>query len=145
MRQALLVFIILGSINPTAAAPSTILSARQAYAYKVTALADRIEVLWTIRPGYYLYRSRILFECASTEVKLGNPALPRGETHEDEFIGAQEVYRSKVLIAIPYTVAGTRPNSVILKLKWQGCADAGLCYPPTTWETEVRLPAGSPP
>src|SRR5471032_1958270 len=52
------------------------------------------------------------------------PALPQGEAHSDEFFGEQQVYRQGLEVKIPAGATGQ------VKLGWQGCADAGLCYPP---------------
>ena len=66
------------------------------------------------------------------------PAWPKGETHKDEYFGEQEIYRGTVDIPVPITFTRARARrSSPLELKLQGCADAGLCYPPLTWKTEV--------
>ena len=74
-------------------------------------------------------------------VQLGEPAWPKGEDHTDEYFGTQEIYRGKVDVPVPFTIAGVRPAKLALELRLQGCADAGLCYPPQKWKTEVALPA----
>lgn len=78
-------------------------------------------VNWRIADGYYLYQQRLRFEGLSEAHK---PPLPAGEDHEDEFFGAQQVYRESAEVRIPASATGQ------VKLGWQGCADAGLCYPP---------------
>jgi thiol:disulfide interchange protein DsbD len=78
-------------------------------------------VNWRIADGYYLYQQRLRFEGLS---EANKPPLPAGEDHEDEFFGAQQVYRQSVEIRMPASATGQ------VKLGWQGCADAGLCYPP---------------
>lgn len=78
-------------------------------------------VNWRIADGYYLYQQRLKFDGLSPADK---PVLPQGEDHEDEFFGKQQVYRESVEVRIPAAVTGQ------VKLGWQGCADAGLCYPP---------------
>jgi thiol:disulfide interchange protein DsbD len=78
-------------------------------------------VNWRIADGYYLYQQRLKFDGLSP---VDKPALPQGEDHEDEFFGKQQVYRESLEVRIPAAVTGQ------VKLGWQGCADAGLCYPP---------------
>jgi thiol:disulfide interchange protein DsbD len=80
---------------------------------------------------------------SSNQVKLGSPAWPKGESHNDEYFGEQEIYRGTVDIPVPIIVPGPRPAKLPVELKLQGCADAGLCYPPLTWKTEVALPAAA--
>jgi thiol:disulfide interchange protein DsbD len=116
------------------------LQPEQAYRFTVKAEKDRIVVRWTIAPGYYLYQKRLSFQSSTPEATLGTPAFPKGESHHDEYFGTQEIYRGAVTIPVPFTLAGPRPSQIKIKLRWQGCADAGLCYPPTTWETTVPLP-----
>ena len=62
---------------------------------------------------------------------------PKGEIHKDEYFGEQEVFRGTFKVTAPLTGAKAG-DTVALKLKWQGCADAGLCYPPSVWDATVE-------
>lgn len=77
------------------------------------------QLYWQIADGYYLYQQRMKFDGLAEK-----PTLPQGEAHNDEFFGEQQVYRQGLEVKIPAGVTGQ------VKLGWQGCADAGLCYPP---------------
>ena len=77
------------------------------------------QLYWQIADGYYLYQQRMKFEGLAEQ-----PVLPQGEAHSDEFFGEQQVYRQGLEVKIPAGATGQ------IKLGWQGCADAGLCYPP---------------
>ena len=57
---------------------------------------------FAVLDGYYLYRARFGFASATTSVTLRDAEFPKGETHSDEYFGAQEIYRGKFEIAIPY-------------------------------------------
>jgi thiol:disulfide interchange protein DsbD len=81
------------------------------------------QLYWQITDGYYLYQKRLKFEGLAPEQ---HPVLPVGESHSDEFFGEQEVYRQGLELKIPAGVTG------LVKVGFQGCADAGLCYPPQT-------------
>lgn len=63
---------------------------------------------------------------------LGEAELPPGIHHEDPYFGPQEIYRGSFEMRIPYSAAGAPPARIKLELRYQGCADAGLCYPPQT-------------
>lgn len=104
-------------------------------------IGDEIIVTWDIEPGHYLYKHRLGFQTDAPGVKLAEPRWPKGENHSDEFFGDQEIYRGRAEFPVPYTVTGERPQAIDLKLKLQGCADAGLCYPPQTWPLRVQLPS----
>ncbi|WP_348696038.1 protein-disulfide reductase DsbD domain-containing protein, partial [Stutzerimonas balearica] len=80
---------------------------------------------WQIAPGYYLYQQRLKFDGLPAERQ---PPLPAGEPHSDEFFGDQAVYRGSLELIVP------PGGEASVRLGWQGCADAGLCYPPQTRE-----------
>ncbi len=78
---------------------------------------------WAITEGYYLYQKRLKFDGLTPQQV---PPLPAAVDHHDEFFGDQPVYREQLELIIPASAQGT------LRMGWQGCADAGLCYPPQT-------------
>ena len=89
-----------------------------------------LEVSWRIAKEYYLYRDRLSFTAvAPATLKLGKALLPASLPHEDEHFGVTEIYRDKVVVQLP---AGKGLKDVRLSVTYQGCADAGLCYPPQT-------------
>ncbi len=110
-----------------------------AYRYAVADTGDAIEIDWSIEDGYYLYREKMSFESSTAAVVLGEPEMPEGLEHEDEFFGKQQIYRGNFFVRVPFTINGDRPDSMEFVLKSQGCADMGLCYPPQTWREEVKL------
>jgi thiol:disulfide interchange protein DsbD len=113
-------------------------------AFKVGAIAtapDRIEVIFTVRPGYYLYRGKLKFTAAEGQpAAVGTADLPSGETKEDEFFGKQEVYHHDVTAKLPVSRGSKAAFILPIKVSYQGCAEAGLCYPPTTKEFNVEMP-----
>ncbi len=130
---------------PHAHAADDFLPPQEAYKYSVRAEGEQLFVTWTIERGYYLYKDKMNVASPLSSVQLGEPKWPRGEDHEDEFFGRQEIYRGTVEVPVPFTTTGTRPSTLPLELRLQGCADAGLCYPPLTWKTDVSLPAATTP
>jgi thiol:disulfide interchange protein DsbD len=124
-----------------ASAKDEFLPPERAYRYTTRVEGDRVIIAWTVEPGYYLYKKKMGVVSAASTAQLGEPLLPKGEDHTDEFFGTQEIYRGKVEVPVPFTIPGVRPDKLALELRLQGCADAGLCYPPQKWKTEVALPA----
>ena len=105
---------------------------------------DRIEVHWKITDGYYLYRHRTDVVVDGAGFQAGKPQLPKGKAYRDEFFGDVETYRGSLGAVLTGTAtAGT--DTVNLKVKYQGCADAGICYPPQTRTLAVKLPAAAAP
>lgn len=88
------------------------------------------QLYWQIADGYYLYQQRMKFDGLAQK-----PVLPQGEAHSDEFFGEQQVYRQGLEVKLPAGATGQ------VKLGWQGCADAGLCYPPQSITVDL---GGSP-
>lgn len=100
------------------------LAPEQAFPLTVTAEADgRLALQWQIAPGYYLYRSRmkVAAEPASSRAEL---ALPPGVPKRDPNFGTVDVYHGSVRVDV------AAPHATALKVVWQGCAEAGLCFPP---------------
>ena len=107
-----------------------------------------------IAPGYYLYRERFIFAPAPGETfQLAAPALPPGEVKHDEYFGEVEVYYGQVERALAVQSAGALARQLRVDVTYQGCADAGLCYPrsrrpsPSTSTPPFppRVPAPRPP
>lgn len=113
----------------------------KAFTYLLEWKGDALEVQWNVAPGYYLYKSRMGIESATPGVKIGAPAFPKGEIHHDEYFGDQEIFRDDFVVTAPMARKTSPIHEITVKLKWQGCADAGLCYPITTWEAKVPFPA----
>lgn len=116
-------------------------------AFRVSAVAvgpQQVRVTWVIAPGYYLYQKRLKFAATTPNVQLGSPQLPKGHTHSDEYFGTQTVYREVLQATLAVTRGTPTGGPVTLSLGYQGCADAGLCYPPQTTQLTVELPRKSP-
>ncbi|CAN5238685.1 protein-disulfide reductase DsbD [soil metagenome] len=115
-------------------------------AYVMTARAtapDRIEVNWKIAGGYYLYKHRFSAQAVGGPATVGALQIPPGDKHHDQFFGDVETYRKSVTATLPVVANGA--SSVQVKLKYQGCADIGVCYPPQTRTLTIALSAGGGP
>lgn len=109
--------------NPFETKPD-FLPVSKAFSFTSERLASgETQLFWQIADGYYLYQKRLKFDGLPAEQ---HPVLPEGEAHSDEFFGEQQVYRQGLELKIPAGATGQ------IKVGFQGCADAGLCYPPHT-------------
>jgi len=106
-----------------------------------------IEISYEIAKGYYLYRDKFRFVVDGEAATLGTPSFPKGKEHTDENFGKVEVYYKTVAVRIPVERTSSGPLPLKLKVTAQGCADAGVCYPPQTQPLSVDLPdpASAPP
>jgi thioredoxin:protein disulfide reductase len=102
---------------------------------------DRVEVRFGVHKGYYLYRDKLKFAMSEGQpAALGTPALPEGEKKTDEFFGEQVVYHHDFVVKLPVSRGSLEPFTLPLKVSWQGCAEAGLCYPPTSKTFDIEMP-----
>lgn len=116
---ALLAMVLLGAWP--ARAETSFLDPKDAFRLQVRELsAGQVQLNWTIAPGYYLYRDRI----DASGDGVVSVSKPPGESKQDPNFGTVDVYHNSVRVDV---AAG---NAVALDVRWQGCADAGLCYPP---------------
>jgi thiol:disulfide interchange protein DsbD len=130
---------VLGLLAATLVHPADdFLPVKAAFKPSATVVDGALTVRYEIADGYYLYRDRLGFESASPGVTIGAPSFPVGIDHEDEFFGRQVIYRGGAVIGAALSFEGP-PRDFDLKLKLQGCADGGLCYPPQTWVVPVSL------
>ncbi|MBU1191568.1 MAG: protein-disulfide reductase DsbD [Gammaproteobacteria bacterium] len=112
----------------------------------ITASADGAELLvrWDIEDGYYLYRDKFRIALESSEgVTLQDAQFPAGEFKDDETFGRVEVYHHLVEARVPLSRSQTDATSLRIKLSYQGCAEAGICYPPQNKILDVDVPAGT--
>lgn len=123
------------------AAEDRFLPPEQVFTYTVSSDGASVAVHWNLPAGYYAYKARMSLESATSGATLGAPVYPQGEVHKDDYFGAQEVFRGAFVVTAPIALATGASRSVLLKLKVQGCADAGLCYPPQLSDARVELPA----
>lgn len=94
---------------------------------------DELEINIHIEPGYYLYRKQ--FKFTPNNATYDPIFLPEGESHEDEYFGVQQIYKEDFSFTIK--LLSVQDNASI-KLRYQGCAEKGLCYPPTSMTLPIN-------
>ncbi|MGH8726934.1 MAG: protein-disulfide reductase DsbD [Burkholderiales bacterium] len=121
-----------------------LLPPEQAFRFSVRVTGpDEVIVNYDIAPGYYLYREKFQFEISPQSLALGKPELPAGKVHEDEFFGKVEIYRGELSFRLPLDRSKDAAQSAVLSVTSQGCADAGVCYVPSTEKATLLLPASN--
>ena len=106
---------------------SNFIPADQAFVFDFQQNQHDLSLTWKVKEGYYLYRKQVSITPAKANV--GALQMPAGEWHEDEFYGKSEIYRQRLIV--PGTV-NQADKGATLTVTYQGCADAGFCYPPET-------------
>jgi thioredoxin:protein disulfide reductase len=121
-----------------------------AQAFKVTAkqTGSAITLEWAIAPGYYLYADRISVTASKPGIEFGALEKPKGtEKFDTNFGKLMALYKQTATMRLPITTAvkapvgngAQAPSDVLLQINSQGCAEAGLCYPPQEQSLKVNL------
>ena len=113
----------------------------QVFRYSATAKdAKTLELRWGITPGFYLYRQKFDIKSDNPDVQLGQPDFPQGQIKNDPNFGTSEIYTQDLDVLVPVTVSNGA-SKFKLTVTYQGCAEAGLCYPPQVRSQDVDLAA----
>ena len=106
------------------------LSVDKAFKFKIYSFKDlkQLDIQFNIAPGYYLYKSKI--DVIIDPILDFDLIKDKGKIKEDEFFGKQEVFYGATTLKIIPKVELSKNYKVILK--YQGCSEKGLCYPPVS-------------
>lgn len=102
---------------------------------------DTLYIGVDIADKYYLYRHQFAVASQTEGISLGDPSIPQGIFTNDEFMGDVYVFRDQVVFEVPLEAPYSGPLNI--ELTFQGCADAGLCYPPE--RTQLKASETEPP
>ena len=96
----------------------------------------------------YLYRRKIEVTAESPDLVVSAVSLPRGVQKNDPYLGTQEVFLHQVEGTVAYRRLDFGAHPIQIKVTYQGCADAGLCYLPISkvlFPQSPVAPAVEPP
>ena len=99
-----------------------------------------IKATWKIADGYYLYGDKFIFSSDVPGIELGDPTKPAGKIKADPYFGDVEIHRDSITLSIPVDNT-TSLKEFTLNTGFQGCADIGVCYPPTKKSVTLALPS----
>ena len=126
---------------PLAAPTADFLPVDEAFEPVLTAIdGNNVEVAIRVTDGYYLYKDKISATARSEVAQAGQLELPPGERKTDQYFGEMEVYHGDVFGNLSIARATPEAMDLDLELRYQGCADGGICYPPVTRTLSVSLP-----
>ncbi|ASG64946.1 protein-disulfide reductase DsbD [Idiomarina piscisalsi] len=112
--------------SPFASNSQEFLPVDQAFDFSSDVDGKTVTVSWLIAPDYYLYQHR--FSVVPENALAETLRFPKAESHHDEFFGESFIYREYVELTFELSEDYSGEKVTI---QYQGCADAGLCYPPT--------------
>ena len=111
----------------------------QAFVFSAVAKdANTLALSWKIAAGYYLYRQKFTLASSNPDVQLGTPDFPQGVIKNDPYMGTSEIYSHDLDLLIPVT-RSDGAGKFNLQVSYQGCAEAGFCYPPISKVQPVDL------
>ena len=110
----------------------------------IEASPTTLVVRWIIAEGYYLYRDKLDIQISGDGVTAGPAEIPAGEIKHDEFFGDVAVFHNEIQARVPLTRANGDAADISVQLGYQGCAEAGICYPPIKKQLAVTLAAYDP-
>lgn len=112
------------------------LPVQEAFVLDYQQQGDTLYINFRITEGYYLYQHRFGL---TPENLVGNLELPEAMPYNDEFFGDVNIYRDYVTLTVDLAAANMGD---VLTIRYQGCADAGLCYAPATAEIYLQATSG---
>ena len=121
-------------------AEQTFLPVDQAFSFDFDQQDSTLFIGWDIAPGYYLYKNKLEIIGKGAEIEV--PELGKGVVIEDEFFGKTEVFFDS--LSVVSKLSNVAKDGVI-KVRYQGCAEAGLCYPPEIITIPLSTIAGETP
>ncbi|ASL44325.1 Thiol:disulfide interchange protein DsbD [Burkholderia sp. AD24] len=124
----LLASLIFAQFGTLARAADDFLDPAVAFKFSATEKPGEVDVTYKIADGYYMYRERFAFATRNGTATIGEPQLPAGHVEFDQTFNKNvETYRNELTIRIPIKQAASPFDLAVTS---QGCADAGICYPP---------------
>lgn len=113
-----------------AADNNNLLPPEQAFIPELVVHDQDIHVYFIIAEGYYLYQNKIQINTEPADMFGSGHFIQQGQQKNDEFFGTQQVYYDHADVVWRYSAKGAQTVPYQLTLSYQGCADAGICYPP---------------
>ena len=107
------------------------------------ASANEIKLHWQIEDGYYLYRDKFKFTVNDSETRVDQAkvVIPKGKMKEDPAFGKVEINTGNIEIGVPLLRQLASSLDTELEVRYQGCKEDSVCYPPITRKLPISLPA----
>ncbi|WP_206483258.1 protein-disulfide reductase DsbD [Thalassotalea sp. G2M2-11] len=105
----------------------------QAFVFNFDQQNNTLILTFDIADGYYLYKKQ--FKFTGEKITFNPVSLPTGKDHEDEFFGKQQIYVDQLSLTVPLSSVDEEGK---IHVRYQGCAEAGLCFPPIIKTIELN-------
>ncbi len=127
------------SLNTTAQQHDEFLKVDAAFLFVSEAVPGGLKLSWDIAEDYFLYRERFKFRAESPGLTIGQPEFSQtGKKKDDPYFGEVHIIHDTLTVFLPIALDGGATEGEV-RITYQGCAEAGLCYPPVH-HTELFMP-----
>ena len=140
LRAFWTLLVVVWGLHATLSLADDFLPPEKAFVLSAHALnGSTVRLHWDIAPGYHLYRDRVYVSTQDTNVAWSRLDMPKGESlYDDNFKKTLVVYQKALDVDLQIVKGGLNSD---VEIHWQGCAEAGLCYPPTSLSLQTLLVA----
>lgn len=116
----------------------------EAFKFQLTPMDhETLLARFDIEPGYYLYKDKFSVDSDDPDITVTGLELPQGVRKTDEYFGEIVAFYEGFDAQVTLRRAGTGDRSASFRLRYQGCAEDGICYPPIEKNVTLRLPGVS--
>ncbi|MEX2525755.1 MAG: protein-disulfide reductase DsbD domain-containing protein [Gammaproteobacteria bacterium] len=123
------------------------LPADEAFRFSASVVGpDRVDLMWRIADGYYLYRDKFRFRIIQGDAGIDTASIdiPHGTVKSDEVFGDVEVNTGEVTVTVPiHRCHGRSDEAIVLQVGYQGCKEDAICYPPVSRDVPMILTGGT--
>jgi thiol:disulfide interchange protein DsbD len=98
----------------------------QAFEFNFLEQDGALHLSWRVAADYYLYQAQMQLKLDGQELEL-TQYLPPSIGYNDPYFGEVQIYPQDVSFSVPLQQL-TQASDI--QVSYQGCAKAGLCYPP---------------
>ncbi len=110
---------------------------------KVTTKGTRLSITFDITPGHYVYQNKLALSFPKGINATSFSFNQKPVTIDDPTFGRVPIFKQRSVVATTTlsTANGKGAKNVPITIGWQGCATAGLCYPPEKVKTKINISA----
>ncbi|WP_201549304.1 protein-disulfide reductase DsbD N-terminal domain-containing protein [Psychrobacter fjordensis] len=108
---------------------------------KATSKGTRLSINFNITPGHYVYKNKLTLNFPKGVSATPFTFSQSPVSIDDPTFGKVPVFTQRNMVATTMltTNNGKGAKNVPVVIGWQGCATAGLCYPPEKVKTTVDI------
>lgn len=100
---------------------------------------NQYTLTWRVAQGYYLYKDQMKIVATDgatvSSVKWTTPT----QSKDDPTFGQVQVFHNQAIAVVTVNTSKVTTGQPILNVRYQGCAEGGLCYPPINAQVALSV------